>query len=439
MSDVRHHEGPNEGLGAVRMTKLTIPATITHIDQRDAARLEELYRRFGNARRRAYMLKQRGTAKAEIERLLQEQIRLNSRYIRDAYNSIENLPPHVTFGGKHNQKLRMKGKISREEYRRRRNSLIVSRGDKTKKGNLNARIIRENGKFLLRINVPPEDDMSERWVYPEIFIPEKYLERYGHLLDGRHPYTIIIKRRDDGRHDVKIVVEVPEELRPEPKRVMALDVNAGYVDFAIAEKGHVLAVGRINCHEVQHASANKNQNLLHKTANKIRNIADHYGAKVVYGKLDTAKFRGKPRANRRIKRIPHRKLGRILEYKCGAERRSEAFTTRVGEKISPRVGLDVHKCSAAAFALKVLDHEAFKALRSPSGGILRGAAPNEDDGSPRCRLSAGSGPTAPHQTQGLVRDEVLSDGGYPEIPGIRGLSFLESLKTGLPCLRVKIC
>jgi hypothetical protein len=138
-------------------------------------------------------------------------------------------------------------------------------------------------------------------------------------------------------------------------------------------------------------------------------------------------------------RIPRRKLGRILEYKCGAERRSEAFTTRVGEKISPRVGLDVHKCSAAAFALKVLDYEAFKALRSPSGGIPRGAAPNEGDGSPRCRLSAGSGPTAPHQTQGLVRDEVLSDGGYPEIPGIRGLSFLESLKTGLPCLRVKIC
>jgi IS605 OrfB family transposase len=420
------------------MSKLTIPATITHIDQRDAARLEELYRRFGNARRRAYMLKQRGAAKAEIERLLQEQIGLNSRYIKDAYNSIEDLPPHVTFGGKRNQELRMSGKISKEEYQRRRNSLIVSRGDKTKKGNLNARIVQENGKFMLRINVPPEDGMSERWVYSEIFIPEKYLKRYGHLLDGRRPYTVVLKRREDGRNDVRIVVEVPEE-PTEPKRVMALDVNAGHVDFAVAEGARVLAVGRINCHEVQHAPANKTNYLLHETANKIKNIAGHYGARAVYGKLNTSKFEGSRRANRKVKRIPHHRLGSILEYKCGARKRSEAYTTKVGEKISPLTGLDVHKCAAAAFALKVLDYEAFKALRSSPDGIPRGAAPNEGDGSPRRRLSAGSGPTAPHQAQGLVCDEVLSDGGYPEIPGIRGLSFVESLKTDLPCLRVKVC
>jgi IS605 OrfB family transposase len=421
------------------MSKLAIPATITHIDQRDAIRLEELYRRFGNARRRAYMLKQRGTAKAEIERLLQEQIGLNSRYIKDAYNSIEDLPPHVTFGGKRNQELRMSGKISKEEYHRRRNSLIISRGDRTKKGNLNARVVRENGRLLLRINV--SNGVDRHWICPELFISEKYLERYGYLLDGSRPYTVMIKRREDGGHDVKVVVEVPEEPKPETKRMMALDVNAGHVDFAIAEKGHVLAVGRINCHEVQHASANKTENLLHKTANKIRNIAEHYGARVVYGKLNTARFRGKRGANRRIKRIPHRRLGWILEYKCGARERSEAYTTKVGEKISSLTGLDVHKCAAAAFALKVLDYEAFKALRSPSGGIPRGVAPDEGDGSPRRRLNAGSGPTAPAQANSLGGDEVAvrRNGGYPEIPGIRGLSFAESLKTGLPCLRVKIC
>jgi IS605 OrfB family transposase len=385
------------------------------------------------------MLKQHGVPKSEIERLLQEELGLNSRYIKDAYRSIENLPPRVTFGGIELQRLRERGKISREEFHRRRNSLIISRGDKTKRGNLNARVVREDGRLLFRINVSNGEE--KRWIHPELFIPEKYLERYGHLLDGSRPYTVVIKRREDGGHDVKIVVEVPEEPRQEPERVMALDVNAGHVDFAVAEKERVIAVGRINCQEIQHASANKTENLLHKTANKIRNIADHYGAKVVYGKLNTAGFKGKRRANRRIKRIPHRKLGRILEYKCGAERRSEAYTTRVGEKISPRVGLDIHKCSAAALVLKVLDYGAFKALRSPSGGIPRGVAPDEGDGSPRCRLGAGSGPTAPAQANSLGGDEatVCRSGGYPEIPGIRGLSFLESLKTGLPCLRVKIC
>jgi len=422
------------------LPKLAIPATLARIDPRDEARLEELYRRFDNARRRAYTLKQRGIPKAEVERILQEQLGLNSRYVKDAYHSIKDLPPHVTFGGLKLQRLRERGEISREEYRRRRDSLIVSRGDRTKKGNLNARIVRVDGKLMLRINVPPGAGVSERWIYPELFIPEKYLRRYGHLLDGGWPYTVTIKRREDGGHDVRIVVEVPEEPKPEPKRVMALDVNAGHVDFAVAERERVVATGRINCHEVQHASSNKTDNLLHATANKIRDIARHHGARVVYGRLSTAKFRGNRGANRRVKRIPHRKLGSILEYKCGAEPRSEAYTTKLGVCLSHLVGLDVHKCSAAAFALKVLDYGAFKALRSSPDGIPRGVASDEGDGSPRRRLSAGSGLTALHQADGLVHDEAASrGGGYPEIPGIRGLRFPRSLKTDLPCLRVKIC
>jgi IS605 OrfB family transposase len=422
------------------MPELTIPAAIIRIDPRDEPRLEDLFRRFGNARRRAYMLKQRGAAKGDIEKVLQAQTGLNSRYAKDAFHSVEPLPPHVTFGGKRNQRLRMKGRISAEEYRKRRNSLVISRGDKTKKGNLNARIVRADGRFILRVNVPPEENESERWVYPEIFIPEKYLKRYGHLLDGRRPYTVVLKRRDDDRgYDVRIVIEVPEKPNPEPKRVMTLDMNAGHIDFSVAERERVLAVGRINCHEVQHASTNKTNNLLHATANKIRNVAEHYNAKVVYGKLNTNKFRANRGANRKIKRIPHHKLGSILDYKCGAKKRSEAYTTKLGGKLSPIVGLDIHKCAAVMFALKISDYEAFKTLRSSLDEIPRGVVSDEDDGSPRYGPSAGSGLTALHQAQSLVHDEVFMDGGYSEIPGIRGLPFLESLKTNLPCLRVKIC
>lgn len=425
-------------LGA-SLPRLTIPATVVRIIPDDDFRLEELYRRFGNARRRAYALKQRGIPKGEIEKILQQQLGINARYAKDAYHSIKDLPPHVTFGGLRLQRLREAGEISAEEYRKRRNSLVISRGDKTKKGNLNTRIVRDGEKLMLRINVPPEE--GERWIYPEIFVPEKYIKRYGHLLEGKSSYTVVLKRRDDSKgYDVRIIIEVPEKRKSEPKRVMALDVNAGHVDFAVAEKERVLAVGRINCHELQYASRNKRQNLLHKTANKIRNIAGHYDVGVVYGRLNTQRFKANCGANRKIKNIPHRKLGTILEYKCGAKKRSEAYTTKLGEKLSPLVGLDVHKCAAVAFALKVLDYEGFKNLCSSSdGNFPRGVASNEGDGSPRRWLSTGSGLTAPHQVENLVRDEVLVDGGYPKIPGIRGLPFMESIKTDLPCLRVKIC
>lgn len=427
------------------MSKLTIPAAIVKIDFRDEARLQNLFLRFGNARRRAYVLKQHGTSKAEIEKILQQQMGINCRYAKDAYYSIKDLPPHVTFGGLKLQRLRERGEISAEEYKKRRNSLVVSRGDKTKKGNLNARIIEENSRLMLRVNVPPEEGMGERWIYPEIFVPVKYLQRYGHLLDGKSPYSVVLKRRNNDKgHDVRIIVELLKEKRPEPQRVMALDVNAGHVDFAIAERERVLAVGKISCHEIQYASANKTNNLLHKTANKIRNIAKHYDAKVVYGRLNTQKFKSNRGANRKVKRIPHHKLGAIFEYKCDAEKRSEAHTTKLGEKLSPLVGMDVHKCSAVAFALKVFDYGEFKELKSRSSldeAFPRGVAPHEGNGSLRCRLSAGSGLTAPVQASVLSGNEVAlhCNGGYSAIPSSWGLSFLESLKTNLPCLDVRIC
>ena len=68
------------------MPKRAIPASLARINPRDEPKLEDLYRRFGNARRRAYAMKQRGAEKTEIERILQAQIGLNSRYVKDAYH-----------------------------------------------------------------------------------------------------------------------------------------------------------------------------------------------------------------------------------------------------------------------------------------------------------------------------------------------------------------
>jgi hypothetical protein len=426
--------------------KLAVPGVILRFESSgEEEQLSTLLRRFNNARRMAYMLNQRGTPKAEIERILQEELGLNSRYIKDAYHSIKDLPPHVTFGGLRLQRLRESGRITLEEYRARINSIIISRGDKTKHGNLNARITAVgDGKMVLCVNVG-----RRRWIRPEISLPAKYLQRYGHIFNGesRSPYTVIVKRRENcGGYQVRVIVEARRgetDKREELKRVTALDVNAGHVDFAIAEKERVLAAGRVNCHEVQYASHNKVGNLLHAAANKVRNIADHYGARVVYGKLNTSGFRGGCRANRKVRRIPHHRLGSILEYKCGASKRSEAYTTKVGARFSPLVGLDVHKCAAAAFALKVLDYEAFKGLSSSimMGEIPLGASPDEGDGSLRRWLSAGSGLTALHQDQVLVHDEVATcgNGGYSIAPGVRGLSFMESLKASLPVLDVRIC
>jgi len=122
------------------------------------------------------------------------------------------------------------------------------------------------------------------------------------------------------------------------------------------------------------------------------------------------------------------------------EERSEAYTTKVGRMLSLILGLDVHKCAAIAFALKLSDYHVFKLLSVVSS--------YEGDGSPRGWRKRGSSPTGTAQHEKrmkcwaammspLMRTE-RGDGGYPEMPGIRGLLFTSRLKACLPFHMVNI-
>jgi len=415
------------------MAEITIPGFICEIKEEDKVELEALLHKFGNARRRAYSMMQHGIQKSFIEKQLQEETGLNSRYIKDAYHSIKDLPPHVTFGGLKNQRLREEGKITAEEYRKRRDSILISRGDRSKKGNLNLRLNLETSE--LRITTVS----GRKWIYPKVYIPNKYLLKYGHLLDGSIPYTVLIKRRNnDNGYDVRITVEASVDVE-EGKRVMTLDINAGHIDFAIMNKGKgdLVAVGKINAHETQFVKTSKRDSLLHKTTDEIGNIAKHYNADVIVGKLNTGKFKSKnKRANRKIKNIPQFKFRKMLRKlnRRGivVKERSEAYTTKVGKIIAPLIGLDVHKASAIAFGIKVTD---FNNLWQK---LLSLVPADEGDGSQSRRRRRGSGLTVPYQSD-LVSDETkMKSGGYPMIPGNWGLSLRDRLKTDFVYLPVEI-
>ena len=99
------------------MAVITLPGAITALA--DTQAIDDLMRQFGNARRRAFSMKRQGVAIPSIETILQREIGLNSRYIKDAYYSVKNLPYNTTFGGLKNQRFREQGKITKEEYKKR--------------------------------------------------------------------------------------------------------------------------------------------------------------------------------------------------------------------------------------------------------------------------------------------------------------------------------
>ena len=408
----------------MRLVETTIPGHIHTVPDDVREDLLKLFRLFGSTRRRMYNMKwKHGLGRDHCIHNLSD-VPLNSRYMRDAWYTIEDLPPHVTFGGLENQRLREKGKITKERWEERRNSIVLSRGDKSKRGNLNMRIVKSDGELKLRVNIPFRKD---KYVHLGLFIPEKYMEKYGQLLlCGTWPYTVTLKR-ENGKIYAKISLRVPYEEK-ESTRVMAVDTNSGHLDFAVMDKKteKVVAVGKVQDYD-------KN---VYKSAKKVARIANHYDADVVIGNLHLRSFNGGRKQNRKVHSIPYYKLQMALKrYTAEHGRRlllrSEAYTSIISRRLSPLIGLDVHKASAITFALKSVDYERFL--------YLRGVTTDEGNGSLSGRLNAGCGITSPRQGN-LACDDVLLDGGYVQTPGMDGLdAFASNIKQGFAYHGVKIC
>jgi IS605 OrfB family transposase len=178
---------------------------------------------------------------------------------------------------------------------------------------------------------------------------------------------------------------------------------------------------------------------------KIGNIARHYDADVVTGRLNTSKFRSKrnKKSTRKIRQMPQYKFRQLLKSKLTRRgikvtEYSEAYTSKGGVKLASFLGLDVHKCAALLFALKVINYSFFKELVA----FLVGIPSNEGTGSLRRKRKRENGLTAPGQdgwkriltTRSRVKFWAammlfLRNGGYSVIPGSWGFSFVESLKS----------
>ncbi|MDD4679243.1 MAG: transposase, partial [Tissierellia bacterium] len=90
--------------------------------------------------------------------------------------------PPVTFGTKKMFLRRCKGLISNEEWKNCRNNRIFSRGDKTKKGNPNLRIIIKNNISYLEISTLEKTETNRAIkIQIPIYLPQKKSKKTGKI------------------------------------------------------------------------------------------------------------------------------------------------------------------------------------------------------------------------------------------------------------------
>ncbi|EGD50276.1 transposase [Thermoanaerobacter ethanolicus JW 200] len=145
---------------------IVIQAKLIFLNQEDKQIVLDLMRRWSSCMRFAYKRLLEGYDRNTLKRDLQGTFDLNSRYVDDAImkarstlessKELGSNPKKVIFGGRKLFKKLQKRHINGKAYKKlkirwheKRKGNLYSRGDKSKKGNLNTRIeVRKNRHFF---------------------------------------------------------------------------------------------------------------------------------------------------------------------------------------------------------------------------------------------------------------------------------------------------
>lgn len=283
--------------------------------------------------------------------------------------------PHVIFGTKSMFIKRCKGLISKDEWKECRSNRVYSRGDKTKKGNPNLRIISNESKTFLEISTLDKTETNRaKKVQVEVYLPQKlstttgevnginYKQMFLDYLQTGEAYQVELIRKN-GRYYCHITFEEDVVLRKEilytgHNGVIGIDTNPdGLALTMIDNTGNYKWHTYIKNAELTYARKNRRQNLCGELVKEVIKKVKNYSVGI---SVEDLKFYDDKDVNKKFARIKHqfiyKQLLTMLESSC---RRNNVeiikvkpqFTSKIGlYKYCHQYGMVVHNGAAMAIA-----------------------------------------------------------------------------------------
>lgn len=286
---------------------------------------------------------------------------LNQRYIADAVLKAQMINHgHALFGGKKNWKKLLSGLLDKDQWHEIRDLELYSRGDRTKKGNPNIRILNTSEGYKLRIGLSKPREFTTF----KLYIPEgrknnpkeykEWLELYGDCYDVKIKYKA-------GKFHVHIGLEVPEPEATYKLSNGALGIDTNPDGLAIVEtdpEGNMVRHQYLMSHRILFARSEKRKNDIEALALQVVNQAIKSDKGLV---IEDLKFNDKvPSKNKKFNRMRHNfiysQLLRVIErraLKDGVEIKkiNPAFTSIVGIlKYQKMYSLNRHTAAALVIA-----------------------------------------------------------------------------------------
>jgi len=284
--------------------------------------------------------------------------------------------PPVVFGTKKLFIERCKGNITKEEWQAARNNRIYSRGDKTKQGNPNLRIVLDSaGQVYLEVSTLQKTQNNRAVkIHTPIYLPQKLSKKTG-LVNGRDYRQMMLEYLKTGEaYQVELIkkngkyychITFDESKINDYKQLytghfgmIGVDTNPdGFGVTLISRDGNFKESLYLRQPELQYARSSRRGNLCGELSKQIVTYAIKNECAVA---IEDLKFRNDRDVGTKFSRIKHqfiyRTLLTMLEIACiraniEVIKVKPQFTSKIGlYKYLHQYGLDIHNAAAMVIA-----------------------------------------------------------------------------------------
>ena len=308
-----------------------------------------------------------------------EKHKIKQNIYKDHINN--NTIPKIIFGGRENFIKRCKGLISNKEWKELRDNNYYSRGDKTKKGNPNLRIIEDKRMTFLEISTLDRINKNRAVkIRVPLYLPQKLSKKTGKT-NGRNYRQLVLDYLQTGeayqveliRQNGKIYCHITIDESKINEYIEEHTTYNGIIGIDTNPDG--LALTRLDRHgnykwsvylkesELQYARTNRRENLCGELARDVINIAKSEQCAISFEDL---KFKNDKDVTRKFARIKsqfiYSKIITMLEVKARREgiqsfKVKPQFTSKIGlYKYCHQYGLDVHNGAAMVIGRRALKY-----------------------------------------------------------------------------------
>ena len=364
---------------------VTVECLLAFDKDEDKGRVLTLMRKFSSMVRSAYKRLMEGAERKELQKLLSRKYGINARYsdgaILLAQQALESCvergqnPKKLVFGSRELfEKLKKKhltgkrGDELRQKWEERRYGVLYSRGEKSKEGNLNLRLVNLHDQWHLRINLGNGEYVWARVIRSAKRKTDKWLDfissiEHAEKTEDWFPYTVRLKLRN-GKIYAQFSREekLPEVTITKDNGVIGIDINAYPFHLALVhttKDGNLEKYERISLDKLLEGSSEKREYLSWQVVHQVVGIAKRERKAIVVENLEKLpkgkRGDGLPKLRQKLQKWVYKALMQKIEIV--AKRNgiqvievNPAYTSIIGKlKYAPLYNID--KDTAGAYVI----------------------------------------------------------------------------------------